>query len=186
MGRCLIGLHDRRRRYCLPRPSVGDSQKDGRDCWNILPLCNCGSNSMTHICIICYAQFRRFGKSRRQTCSRSCACALAWFTRPEERIAGITASKLRPDQLAKTAAHNKRRWSDPLEHEKMTAQNREQWADIRAAKRRARNIKRAWSPEKRAEQAALWTPERKAAQAERARLRWAQGGFCRTTLTTEA
>jgi hypothetical protein len=98
-------------------------------------------------CAVCGAQFVRQEKSKRRTCSKSCASALAWETNPDERIAGITAAKLRPDQLAITANVNAERWSNQDEHEKLSASNRERWADRKPEL--SRTIKAAWTRDKR-------------------------------------
>lgn len=101
------------------------------------------------ICAICGVSFERVGKSRRKTCSRSCQSALAWHKNPERRIAGISESKQRPEAQAILARRNQERWADPAEHAKLSRQNREQYKDDGAREERSRNIRAAWTPEKR-------------------------------------
>lgn len=81
------------------------------------------------VCIVCLESFDRAPKSKRVTCSRSCAVALAWAKNPEQRCASISIAHQRPEAQLRLAAHNKRRWAKPEEHEKIAEESRQRWAD---------------------------------------------------------
>lgn len=69
--------------------------------------------------------------SNRRCCSRSCGIAWSW-TRPGVKVkrkAGISISKNTSHAMDRLADHNKRRWSKPEEHTKLSEQNRREWAD---------------------------------------------------------
>lgn len=99
-----------------------------------------------YFCAVCNTMFERPRRkyrvgtyySDRRTCSASCHAALTW--KPETkaaRCAAISAAHSTPAALARTAAHNKRRWGDPEQHRRLSEQNRREWADpIKGAKRK--------------------------------------------------
>jgi hypothetical protein len=91
-------------------------------------------------CVVCHKEFTppvgvwrgtvRKRMSTRKTCSRSCHAAYGWLAHPEKREArckALSAAQSTPEALARTAAHNKRRWSNPEEHEKLREQNSKRW-----------------------------------------------------------
>lgn len=65
--------------------------------------------------------------SKRVTCSRKCHAAIGWND-PESaarRRAAISQAHLTPKAKARLAAHNKRRWSDPVQHQMVSEKNSE-------------------------------------------------------------
>lgn len=116
------------------------------------------------ICPNCRMEFERPKKSRRKSCSRSCAVALSW-TDPkvrDRRVSGIKADCAKPERRAKLAELNRKRWARPEEKEKLAEQNRKMWHDPYRAARRSVSIKAAHS-----------TPERREFYAELRRKEWA-------------
>ena len=104
------------------------------------------------ICEECGAAFERRGpKSKRRTCSRSCAAAAAWKNDPGRRIASIKIARRTPESRAMSTAANNLRWSRPGEREKLAEWNRKRWADGRVKRRLSRAISRSWTPERRAQ-----------------------------------
>lgn len=77
----------------------------------------------------CRTEFQRGRKSKRQTCSRKCHAIFAWQTpgSRERRSAALKAVGKSPGRVAALFAHNKRRWSDPEQHEKLRRQNSTRW-----------------------------------------------------------
>lgn len=112
-------------------------------------------------------------KDRRRCCSRSHGIAWSW-SRPgvkEKRLAGIREARQRPEEVARLAEHNKRRWSKPEERYKLAEQNRREWADpVKKAKRSA------------AIQAAHGTPEKRKFYSETRKRQWKEKEFREKTL----
>lgn len=88
-------------------------------------------DSAVLICAIetCRTEFQRAPKSKRLTCSRACHGALGWKdpVKAAKRRAAISTEHRSPEARARTAAHNKRRWSKPGEREKLALQNARRW-----------------------------------------------------------
>lgn len=80
-------------------------------------------------CAVCCAEFERGPKSKRETCSNFCHAALRHrrATPEQKELWRETLSRVQssPKALARTAAHNKRRWADPEQHVRLSKQNRE-------------------------------------------------------------
>lgn len=124
----------------------------------------------TAACIVCGAGFalppkRKTSDKRRQTCSRSCAVALAWKNQDSraKRIASIKAERNTPGAKARAARINRERWARPGEREKLARRNRERWADP--------SIREAMSAAIRAVQG---TPEMRAHYSQMRRRQWAE------------
>lgn len=98
-------------------------------------------------CARCETDFERPAKSKRATCSRTCAAAMVWRnpeTRQRMRRA-ISASKRTPEALAITAETNRRRWARPGEREKLAERNRRMWADSTTRKILGALIRGSWT-----------------------------------------
>lgn len=149
------------------------------------------------ICASCGNTFDPPPKSRRRTCSRSCAVALAWKDpdKSAKRRASILLARRTPESRAASTAANNRRWAKPGERERMSEWNRRRWADpaiktslsysIRAAaltpeRRKKASLERAaaWQdPEVRSRMmagmiAAHQRPEHRALMSAALRARW--------------
>ncbi len=96
-------------------------------------------------CVMCQREYQRGKKSKRVTCSTPCAMSYGWAKAGPEaakkRGEAIAASHDTPEQRARLAAHNKRRWAKPSEKEKLAAQNRREWKDPEKAAIRAAKIR---------------------------------------------
>ena len=101
------------------------------------------------ICEHCNVEFDPpTAKSRRRSCSRSCAIALSWNTNRAQRVRSISAAHKRRGPAQ--AEMNRQRWARPGEREKLSERNRQEWADPISRERRSAAIQRAHStPEKR-------------------------------------
>lgn len=145
-----------------------------RGCGGALYLVHPESEVTT--CVVCRREFtppvakrsdsRGVRRSQRKTCSRKCHAALGWLAHPEkrgDRCKALSAAQSTPKAMARIAAHNKRRWAKPEEHEKLREQNRLRWKD---------------NPEKRFEYGAKLaiingTPEKKKFYSEMRKAHWA-------------
>lgn len=115
------------------------------------------------ICPICRAEHEPPPKSKRITCSRSCANAMSW-RRPgvkEQRVATLVAQRRSPEGRANTAERNRIRWSDPAQHALLSEQNRKRWADPYQNAKQAVAIQRVNA-----------MPEKRELQRQRIKARW--------------
>lgn len=113
-------------------------------------------------CENCGTEFLAYTK--RRSCSRSCAVALAWKD-PEKsakRRASITAVRRRPESRAASTAANYWRWCQLGAREKMAEQSRQRWAKPRMRKKMSKAIR-----------AAQGTPEQRAFYSEMRTAQWA-------------
>jgi hypothetical protein len=137
------------------------------------------------VCPICRAEVKPKPKSKRVTCSRSCAVALSWKneTTSAQRKASIRAERTTPKARARLAAHNKRRWAKPEEHAKLSEQNRRRARDpvVKAQRSIVMSAKNG-TPEKRA----MYSAIRKAYWADPARRQKMIDGMRRSKQTPEA
>lgn len=102
-------------------------------------------------CIACGALFERAGKSKRVTCSRSCAVATAWLNNPGKRIASIQLARRTPESRALSTATNNARWNRPGARDKLSEWNKKRWANPWIKRMLSGAISKAWTPEKRAQ-----------------------------------
>lgn len=103
-------------------------------------------------CENCGAGFDRPRKSKRVTCTRSCAVSLSWKNEGtrELRSASIRVAVNAPQNVKRIIAENHKRWARPGERDKLSEQNRREWSDQAKAESRTASIKAANStPEKR-------------------------------------
>jgi hypothetical protein len=66
--------------------------------------------------------------SKRLTCSRSCAVALAWKKDPAKRLASLKRCKQTPEEMDRIKRHNETRWAKEGERERLSEWNRRRWA----------------------------------------------------------
>jgi hypothetical protein len=102
-------------------------------------------------CVICNTEYDRPRKSKRRTCSKSCAVALSWQTPgvKEARTDGIIATKSTPEGRKRNNNGNKARWADPKQHLLLSKQNVERWRDPNYNERVGDAIAAAWDGDKR-------------------------------------
>lgn len=100
----------------------------------------------TLACAVCHWEYKRSHKSKRLTCSRACHASLGWRDpdKAAKRRQALKASQNTPKAALRISAHNKKRWSDPKQHDALAAQNRREWQDheksaIRSAKIRLKH-----------------------------------------------
>jgi hypothetical protein len=119
------------------------------------------------VCVVCHKEFERSRKSKRVTCSRSCAVSLSWKNEgtKEARVNSIKIERRTPEARARATRINNERWSRPGEREKLSKQNRERWADPE------QNLKQSVAIAK-----AQRSPERRKAQSEAISKRWNDPG----------
>ena len=100
-------------------------------------------------CVMCGAVYDRPRKSKRRTCSRSCAVALSWLApgvaEARARINSISHST--PEAIERTRKVNLERWSDPKERERLSQLNEQRWGDPTYKAEVSAQIRAAWTPE---------------------------------------
>lgn len=104
-------------------------------------------------CEICGDAYDRPEKSKRRTCSRSCAVSLSWKNDASrsDRCAAIKEAVNKPDNVRRIVNLNHKRWTDESERERLAALSRERWADPAYKEKTSAAIREVWTPEKREE-----------------------------------
>lgn len=103
-------------------------------------------------CENCNEIYDRALKSKRRTCSRSCAVSLSWKDERAriQRTISITEAVNKPANRARISKENRKRWSRDGEREKLSALNKSRWANPEFKAKTSAAIQDAWTPEARA------------------------------------
>lgn len=103
-------------------------------------------------CENCGEVYDRPRKSKRRTCSRSCAVSLSWKNEETraQRTASIIDAVNTPSNRRRISRENRKRWARQGEREKLSELNKSRWADESFKEKTSATIRDVWTAEKRA------------------------------------